>query len=128
MRFATIKIPGITGTTTGGMSAGLPAGMSVMRLGGMGGGLEANLNRWRGQLGLPQPTGDQALAGTETIDAANTRITLVDFTSPTSRILGAIIPQNGETWFLKLQSDTPASLNALKPQLKQMLQSAQPAQ
>lgn len=128
MRYATLKVPGITGTTSSGMSAGMPAGFSVMRLGGMGGGMQANINRWRTQLGLTEASGDQLLTGTETIDAANTQITLVDLAGTSSRILGAIIPLKEEVWFIKLQVDSPASADPLKPQLKTMLQSARAAE
>ncbi len=74
---------------------------------GAAGGLDANLNRWRGQLGL-EPLDSEALAAElETIEVSGMELVLCDFTgnapdgSP-SRTLGAVIEFPDETWFFKL--------------------------
>jgi len=83
------------------------AGVNVSSLAGDGGGLAANVNRWRGQLGL-QPIVDIL---TSSIDVAGGKAQVVDFTgtdsktSKPARLIGAIVPQNGQTWFYKLMGD-----------------------
>ncbi len=71
---------------------------------GDGGGLAANVNRWRGQLGLPPIT--EVL--TTSIEIAGGKAEVVDMsgtdakTGQPSRLVGAIVPQTGQTWFYKL--------------------------
>jgi hypothetical protein len=86
---------------------GAQAAVNVSSLEGDGGGLAPNVNRWRGQLGLP-PTGEIL---TSPIDAAGGKTQVVDFTGTDARtgkparLIGAIVPQNGQTWFYKLMGD-----------------------
>jgi hypothetical protein len=86
---------------------GAQAAVNVSSLAGDGGGLEANVNRWRGQLGLPAIS--EILTGS--IDVAGGKAQVVDFTGTDSktgkpsRLIGAIVPQNGQTWFYKLMGD-----------------------
>lgn len=83
------------------------ADVNVAELGGEGGGLLANVNRWRGQLGLPPI--EEIL--TTPLDVAGGKAQIVDFTGTDSktgkpaRLVGAIVPQNGQTWFYKLMGD-----------------------
>ncbi|MDB6092813.1 MAG: hypothetical protein JWM32_375 [Verrucomicrobia bacterium] len=85
---------------------GATADLSITAFPGDVGGELANLNRWRGQIQLP-PLQEADLPGVTTRAERNglTFIT-VDFagTSPNNpqRILGAIVPFNGATWFFKL--------------------------
>jgi hypothetical protein len=84
--------------------------VSVTRLGGDGGGAMANIARWRNQLGLEPAPAEELNALTEHI---HTRTggegVLVDLLGPTPegqdaqpmRMLGAIFPAGGFTWFLK---------------------------
>jgi hypothetical protein len=95
----------ITGTN------GANADVNVAQMGGDGGGWLANANRWRGQLGLPQITeGDLSMLAM-TIDSPNGKIQIVDFsgtdakTGKPTRLVGAVVPQNGQTWFYKLMGD-----------------------
>jgi hypothetical protein len=82
------------------------ADVNVSSLAGEGGGLLANVNRWRGQLGLSPVNfiGTSAIIGGDNIQ-------IVDFTGTDSktgkpaRLVGAIVPQNGQTWFYKLMGD-----------------------
>ena len=76
-----------------------------------GGGLLANANRWRKQLGLGA-VGEKDLPQFEqSLDVPGGRATLVDFagvnaeTGAPTRLVGAIVAQNGQTWFYKLMGD-----------------------
>jgi hypothetical protein len=104
----------ITGTN------GASAEVNVAELGGEGGGFLANVNRWRGQLGL-NALNEMELAHLDPTQLANpnphdvlsdgSHFALVDFTGTDSktgkpaRLVGAIVPQNGQTWFYKLMGD-----------------------
>ncbi len=86
---------------------GANAAVNVSMSAGDGGGLAANVNRWRGQLGLP-PMADIL---TTPIDVANGKAQLVDMsgtdarTGQPTRLVGVIVPQSGQTWFYKLMGD-----------------------
>jgi hypothetical protein len=91
---------------------GAEAAVNVSSLAGDGGGLAANVNRWRAQLGLqPIRQEDEFSKIVTSIDVANGKAQIVDFTGTDSkngkpaRLVGAIVPQNGQTWFYKLMGD-----------------------
>ncbi len=89
------------------------------------GGELANVNRWRGQLGL-QPLADADLAGAVTHLSANgLSFTLVDFASApagqSKRMVGAMVPFGGATWFFKLLGPD-AAVAAQKPAFLAFLQ------
>jgi hypothetical protein len=92
---------------------GSKADVNVAEMGGEGGGLLANVNRWRGQLGLPPLAETDLAALAASIDSVNSKIQIVDFsgtdskTGKPTRLVGAIVPQNGQTWFYKLMGDKP---------------------
>jgi len=76
------------------------------------GGLLSNINRWRGQLGLP-PLADADVDKSVTpLDVAGGKAALVDFsgtdvrTGKPTRLVGVIVPLSGQTWFYKLMGDT----------------------
>jgi hypothetical protein len=95
----------VTGTN------GATADVNVAEMGGEGGGLLANVNRWRGQIGLPQISETDLQPLATPIDSPNGKIQIVDFTGTDpktgkpARLVGAIVPQNGQTWFYKLMGD-----------------------
>ena len=97
MRKATYFVPGENGAA---------GDLSVTAFPGDVGGELANLNRWRGQLQLP-PLAEADVAGAVTRLSPNgLSVTVVDFSGgpagkPT-RMLGAIVPYGGATWFFKL--------------------------
>lgn len=75
------------------------------------GGLLANVNRWRRQIGLP-PIEDADLAKTVSeIDAQGGKAKLVDLdgvdakSGQKARLVGVIVPQATQTWFYKLMGD-----------------------
>jgi hypothetical protein len=84
------------------------AAVNVSRSPGNGGGLAANVNRWRGQLGLP-PTGENS---TSPVEIAGATASLVDLsgtnaqTGQPTRLIGIIVTQADHTWFYKLMGDT----------------------
>jgi hypothetical protein len=84
------------------------ANATVSFLEGEGGGLLANVNRWRGQLGLA-PVEDGQLDGvTQPVPVAGGNGTMVDFagasakTGQPDRLIAIIVPHGGRTWFYKL--------------------------
>lgn len=89
-------------------ASGQSADISVIPLGGMAGGELSNVNRWRGQVGLP-PVKEEELAalwekvpiGTETgklMDMAGTNAA----EGSKSHILAAIVTRGDLTWFFKM--------------------------
>lgn len=101
------------------------ADLSITAFPGSTGGLLANVNRWRGQLGLAPLADADVAANTTSIDAGELHLTVVDFTGNASgkptRILGAIVPHGTDTWFFKLMgpdqlvaNEKPAFLEFLK--------------
>lgn len=105
------------------------ADLSITSFPGDTGGLLANLNRWRGQISLPALAADQLDANTEHLDIGSLHVDVVDFAgsaggTPT-RILGAVVPVGGETWFFKLMG--PDALVAKeKPAFLEFLHSVRP--
>lgn len=102
MRKASYSVPGASGESD----------LSVTAFPGDVGGELANVNRWRGQIGLPalQP---QDLDGAVTREEGNgLKFTIVELESPGDpagkSILGAMVPFGGSTWFFKLTGPGPA--------------------
>ncbi len=88
---------------------GAKADVNVAELDGDGGGPLANINRWRGQIGL-EPLDETGLAKlARSVDGPAGRETVVRFMSSDFKtgIVGVIVPQNGKTWFYKMMGDTP---------------------
>jgi hypothetical protein len=104
------------------------AQVNISQLAGEGGGFLANVNRWRGQLGLP-PADASSFPHQNEPDLAGTTHGMVDFTGTDSktgkpaRLIGAIIPRNGETWFYKLMGD-PQIVARQKDAFTKFVQSA----
>jgi len=102
--------------------------VNVSELSGDGGGLTANINRWRGQLGLP-PISDEDAAKSPTIEASGVQAFLTDFigtdarTGKPARLVAVTVPLNGQTWFYKLMGDESV-VGAQKENLIKFVQSA----
>ena len=98
MRYATLKPP-----------AG-SVDVSVIVLAGPAGGELANVNRWRGQIGLGE-IGQAALAKARvTIRAKAGDVAVYDFSSggeKKSRMVAALASNGDRTWFLKMLGDAP---------------------
>jgi hypothetical protein len=106
------------------------AEVNVSELAGEGGGLLANLNRWRGQLGLPQVAQEDDFSKmVDSLAVPGGQAELVDVTgtnsktSQPSRLIGVVLPQAGQTWFYKLMGD-PKLVAAQKDAFIKFIQSA----
>jgi hypothetical protein len=81
----------------------LKAEMTVIPLSGSSGTLLENINRWRGQIGMEPIKEEQLEQTTKKIDVAGLPGTWVELNGPSVKLLGAIVPKAGQTWFFKLQ-------------------------
>lgn len=94
---------------TGGAGA---AEVTISKFPGDVGGMTANVNRWRGQLGLA-PLGDGEMgSAVKSLEVGGKKDAyLVDFkgrnarTGKDARLVAAAVPRGGETWFFKLLGD-----------------------
>ena len=76
----------------------------VSKFAGLGGGLTANVNRWRGEVGLVPVDDAQGGSGTQA-DLGGRKWTIRDYTGPAnggSREIVASTDAGGETWFFKM--------------------------
>ncbi len=97
-----------------GISAGeAKARMTVTPLAGAAGGLLQNINRWRGQIGLPpvEPDGLGEIVRKIELDGVDAQY--VDLVGPdgpggSQRILGVVAVVDGTSWFFKMTG--PAEL------------------
>jgi hypothetical protein len=76
--------------------------ISVVRLGGNAGGLAANVNRWRGQVGLEPETEAKIVEQSTTLALEGIEVTSIELIGPESATLVAIAPHQGQSWFFKL--------------------------
>jgi len=71
------------------------------------GGVLANVNRWRRQVGLGEIDEAGLKSCVSPLEGVPDAI-LVSLTNENRSLLGAIVPRNGQWWFYKLLGDTPA--------------------
>lgn len=69
------------------------------------GGRLANINRWRGQVGLDPVTAEDLAAFTESYTISQHRGLYTRIEGGTDSILGGLLPFHGNTWFFKLQGN-----------------------
>ena len=86
------------------------ADVSVIPLPGMAGGDLNNVNRWRGQVGLPPVSQDELAKLGEKIEAAGAEAVLFDQAGKTtagdkSRILATVLHRDDAAWFFKMTGD-----------------------
>jgi hypothetical protein len=118
MRLASFKVQGRNGAQ---------ADVSVVPLPGMAGGDDANVNRWRGQVGLAEAAPDELQKMAEQIEVGGQPAKLYDIAghNPDSdnamRILAVIQHRDNMTWFFKMTGDSglvgqqkPAFINFVK--------------
>ena len=107
MRLASFEIPYSIGS----------GDLSIMELGGDGGGLEANVNRWRGQIGLDPLTkleiNDEAENGVSKL--GNYQLfQLINPEKKESAFLAAVFPLESRTLFIKLTASADGILEIEK--------------
>lgn len=117
MRKATYVVPGVNGAA---------GELAVTAFPGDVGGELANLNRWRGQLALPPVTAAGLPDAVTRLTVNNLPVVLVELAGGAAdnpqRLLGAMVPYAGSTWFFKLTG--PAALVAAeKPAFLTFVQS-----
>ncbi|MBL9187399.1 MAG: hypothetical protein JNK23_07985 [Opitutaceae bacterium] len=82
------------------------ADMSITAFPGDVGGDLANVNRWRGQVGLPPIAPADLASAVQRLERNGLKIGVVDLGGATGaapmRTLAAIVPHVGSTWFFKL--------------------------
>ncbi len=98
--------------------------VSVSVFAGAGGGDLENVNRWRGQIGLPPLTESELEALLTPVDTKDGRILSVDMTGPKGRVLAAWRRTAGNVWFFKLTAPTVLA-GFQKPAFVKFLQSVQ---
>ncbi|PTX99550.1 hypothetical protein DB346_17080 [Verrucomicrobia bacterium LW23] len=119
-RIATISIPAPAGAPQG---TG-PAEVSITAFPGDVGGVLANVNRWRGQIGLQPITGDELAKQAQPFPLragdpvpATPAATLFYYEGPSATLLAAIVSKDGSSWFFKATG--PAA--TLAPQKQAMI-------
>ena len=114
MRYATLK-PATQGKID----------VSVVVLPGPAGGELANVNRWRGQIGLP-PLDEGGLAGArKTLATKAGPVQVYDFVAEgqaKTRLVAGLTSAEGNTWFVKMVGDA-APVGAARPEFIRLLES-----
>jgi hypothetical protein len=92
-----------------------------------GGDLAANINRWRGQVGLADASAAEIIQQAQRIQIDGHEATHVELIGPGSAargktILGVIVEAQGKQWFIKLTGDTELAA-AEKPRFEEFLKS-----
>jgi hypothetical protein len=91
--------------------AGAQAAVNVSMSAGDGGGLAANVNRWRGQLGQSPWSASEMEEQAKEIEVAGGKATLVYMRGTDARsgqaasLAGTMVMRGGQTWFYKLMGD-----------------------
>jgi hypothetical protein len=104
------------------------AEVTVSVLGGDGGGVLANINRWRRQLNLDPVEQATLWQVVRSLAVPGRNGVLVDMSGQNTngqptRILGAILPQQDQIWFYKMMGD-PATVQQQTNAFVQFVQTA----
>jgi hypothetical protein len=90
-------------------NGGATAAVTISFFQGAMGGVLANINRWRGQIGVAPVADDQMVGIASNLDTAGGTATLVDFEGAGAkagqRMVGVMLPHGENTWFYKLLGD-----------------------
>lgn len=71
-----------------------------------GGGRDANINRWRGQLGLPPRSGDLPEETGKPFEAASRQGELIEIVAGEKALVVIVIPDGDQSWFIKLSGNS----------------------
>ncbi|MCA9213714.1 MAG: hypothetical protein KDB27_11640, partial [Planctomycetales bacterium] len=76
-------------------------------------GLAANVNRWRGQVGLPDISEAEVEESAKkiTVDGTESRMVLLDGGAGKQAIAGVIVPKPDRMWFIKMTGDSEIVTN-----------------
>ena len=91
--------------------AGSEAAVNVSSSAGDGGGLAANVNRWRKQLGLGELSPEEIIKSAQPLAVSGGTATIVEMSGTDARsgqpasLVGVMVPQGGQTWYYKLMGD-----------------------
>jgi hypothetical protein len=105
------------------------AALTVTPLADKGGGLAANVNRWRAQLDLPPVGEDDIRRDLRHVTVSGSKAPLVDLLGPEkdgkrTEILGVILERDGVTWFFKMTGPAPV-VTRQKTAFEALVQSVQ---
>jgi len=121
MRKGSYAVPG---------DGGAEADLSITAFPGDVGGEVANVNRWRNQLQLPPLSEADVAAVVTRVEHNGLTFTFVDVASAGAehpqRIVGAMVPFEGATWFFKLLGPATAVAQA-KPAFEKFLATVKPS-
>ena len=86
------------------------AELGISMLAGTGGGLSANINRWRRQIGLAEMPENEINSLLSSADIPGGKAMFVDMEGSNAsgqkiRLLGAVVPQANQTWFYKMMGE-----------------------
>jgi hypothetical protein len=111
MRYATLKPP-----------VGGRIDVSVTVLAGEAGGELANVNRWRGQIGLPPIDGAALAAAREPLRTKAGTVSVYDFKGDGGAVVAGLTFVDGNTWFVKMTGD-PGAVAAARPDFLRIVES-----
>jgi hypothetical protein len=114
MRFATLK-PSVTGKVD----------VSVIMLPGSAGGELSNVNRWRGQVGLPPIDEATRVQARKEIKSKAGTVSLYDFVgegADKQRMIAGLLLVDGRSWFLKMTGE-PEPVGAARADFVKVLES-----
>jgi hypothetical protein len=112
--------------------SGSKADVTVVVLPGESGGLVANVNRWRRQVGLAPIDQSECDKLVSSLDLPGGKAMLVDMTGKDAsgqpaRLIAVVVPRGEDTWFYKMLGDAQVAEQA-RPAFMRFVQSAQYAQ
>jgi hypothetical protein len=90
---------------------GKQADLSIIPLGGIAGGDLANVNRWRGQVGLQPASADEIKQSAQVVEVAGQPADMYELSGTNAAsgdaagILAAIAKREGTAWFFKMSGD-----------------------
>jgi len=116
MRFATLKPP-----------AEGKIDVSVITLPGSAGGELANVNRWRGQIGLAPVDEAELSRSRTTVTSPAGNVSVYDFTSEgpqPSRMIAGLLVTRGNSWFIKMVGE-PGPVAAARADFIRLLETLQ---
>jgi hypothetical protein len=99
--------------------------VSVIMLPGPAGGELANVNRWRGQIGLPPVDEAGRTQMRKAIKSKAGEVSLYDFTgegADKQRMIAGLLLVDGRSWFLKMTGD-PDAVGAARADFVKVLES-----